>query len=191
MACRGCTKSGLALLSRRSATTCALEARSTTLSLSAANTRLISSSTRPTVNQQQRNQRQRSTIATASRSLHTPAKRSGPAETEIKPTEGSTSAAEKPVVGNLAKILKAAVGGVGGTNNTYAIYGVTQNWAKLCASQADYSISKEDRKADRVKTTEEGEEVGVSKGGVWHDGLFSPLSPPDLPTSGTQRSAQY
>ncbi|KAM7202349.1 CBP3-like protein [Naviculisporaceae sp. PSN 640] len=160
MACRGCSKSGLGLLSRRSATTCSLEAR---ISFShPANTRLVSSSSaRPTTvvssskQQQPRNQRQPGTI-NASRSLHTPPTK----ETGSEPKEGS------PVVGNLAKILKAAVGG---KTNTYAIYGLTQNWAKLCAGQADYTISKEDRKAEKVKTTEEGEEVGTSKGGVWHD----------------------
>ena len=46
---------------------------------------------------------------------------------------------------------------------------------KACAAQADYTIEAADRKADRVKTTADGEEIGVSKGGVWHSGmLFSP-----------------
>ena len=44
---------------------------------------------------------------------------------------------------------------------------MTENWAKICGSQADYTISKEDRRADRITNTEEGEEVGVSSGGVW------------------------
>ena len=53
---------------------------------------------------------------------------------------------------------------------------------KACAAQSDYIIDPKDRKAGKLKTSEDGEEVGTSKGGPWHNGLslhshYIPLSP--------------
>ncbi|SPQ22324.1 2e124491-5df7-4d5b-a235-31ad9d5ec7b2 [Thermothielavioides terrestris] len=52
--------------------------------------------------------------------------------------------------------------------STYYIYGVTERISKACAAQADYTIDAKDRKAGTLKTTADGEEIGVSKGGPWH-----------------------
>jgi len=56
------------------------------------------------------------------------------------------------------------------------LYSTTEGIYKAAASQADYEISREDRKNDTIKRLEGGEEVGAG-GGVWHDGkrICSPL----------------
>lgn len=61
-------------------------------------------------------------------------------------------------------------------NNTYYIYKATEVLYKACAAQADYTIDAAERKAGTLKTTEDGEEIGTSKAGTWHNGmpLFSP-----------------
>jgi cytochrome b pre-mRNA-processing protein 3 len=56
-------------------------------------------------------------------------------------------------------------------HNTYYIYGATERVYKICASQADYTIDVKDRKAGTLKSTADGEEIGTSKGGPWHDGM--------------------
>ncbi|KAH6850299.1 ubiquinol-cytochrome C chaperone-domain-containing protein [Chaetomium sp. MPI-CAGE-AT-0009] len=56
-------------------------------------------------------------------------------------------------------------------NNTYYIYKVTEDLYKACAAQADYAIAAADRKAGTLKTTEDGEEIGTSKAGTWHNEL--------------------
>ncbi|KAK3380185.1 ubiquinol-cytochrome C chaperone-domain-containing protein [Lasiosphaeria ovina] len=58
--------------------------------------------------------------------------------------------------------IKSAVVG------SYASYKATERLAAACARQADYSISAADRKAETVPTAADGEEIGVSGGGVWH-----------------------
>ncbi|KAM7189255.1 ubiquinol cytochrome-c reductase [Rhypophila sp. PSN 637] len=152
MACRGCSKSGLVLFARGATPT---SSRASFLETNTNLARIVSSSTRPDFSQkQQRDPRYRS--------LHTSAKRPSPAENKI--SEDAKQPAPKPV-GGLAKLLKSAVG----TSNTYVLYGMMEGWAKLCAKQAEYTITKEDRKADKIKTTEEGEEVGISSGGIWHN----------------------
>ncbi|KAK4157986.1 thiolase-like protein [Chaetomidium leptoderma] len=55
--------------------------------------------------------------------------------------------------------------------SSYYIYGTTERLYKACAAQADYTIEVADRKAGKVQTTADGEEIGVSKGGPWHDDL--------------------
>jgi cytochrome b pre-mRNA-processing protein 3 len=59
--------------------------------------------------------------------------------------------------------------------STYYIYGVTERISKACAAQADYTIDAKDRKAGTLKTTADGEEIGVSKGGPWHSGMSCSL----------------
>ncbi|EAQ89149.1 hypothetical protein CHGG_05768 [Chaetomium globosum CBS 148.51] len=55
--------------------------------------------------------------------------------------------------------------------SNYFIYGATEALYKACAAQADYTIEAADRKAGTLKTTEEGEEIGTSKAGTWHNDL--------------------
>ncbi|KAL2019661.1 hypothetical protein VTK56DRAFT_9280 [Thermocarpiscus australiensis] len=55
--------------------------------------------------------------------------------------------------------------------SSYYIYGATERMYKACAAQADYVIEAADRKAGRLTTTADGEEIGVSKGGEWHNDL--------------------
>jgi cytochrome b pre-mRNA-processing protein 3 len=57
-------------------------------------------------------------------------------------------------------------------HSSYFIYGVTERVYKHCASQADYTIDVKDRKAGTLKATADGEEIGTSKGGPWHNGIF-------------------
>ncbi|KAK3943025.1 ubiquinol-cytochrome C chaperone-domain-containing protein [Diplogelasinospora grovesii] len=54
------------------------------------------------------------------------------------------------------------------TTQPYIVYGATERMYKTCAAQAEYNITKEARRAGQVKTTAEGEEIGVG-GGMWHD----------------------
>ncbi|KAK4043230.1 thiolase-like protein [Parachaetomium inaequale] len=55
--------------------------------------------------------------------------------------------------------------------SSYYIYKATENMYKACAAQADYAIEAADRKAGKLQTTADGEEIGASKGGPWHDDL--------------------
>ncbi len=52
----------------------------------------------------------------------------------------------------------------------YELYKATEDIYNVCASQAAYTISAEDRKNGKVRTAEGGEEIGVG-GGMWHDGM--------------------
>jgi cytochrome b pre-mRNA-processing protein 3 len=54
--------------------------------------------------------------------------------------------------------------------SSYYIYKATENMYKACAAQADYAIEAADRKAGKLQTTADGEEIGASKGGPWHEG---------------------
>lgn len=62
--------------------------------------------------------------------------------------------------------------------SSYYIYGATERVYKIFAAQADYTIDVEDRKAGTLKATADGEEIGTSKGGPWHEGMFN--APPLL-----------
>ncbi|KAK4238154.1 thiolase-like protein [Achaetomium macrosporum] len=55
--------------------------------------------------------------------------------------------------------------------SSYYIYGAAERLYNACAAQADYTIDPKDRKAGKLQTTAEGEEIGVSKGGSWHKDL--------------------
>jgi cytochrome b pre-mRNA-processing protein 3 len=54
--------------------------------------------------------------------------------------------------------------------SSYYIYGAAERLYNACAAPADYTIDPKDRKAGKLQTTAEGEEIGVSKGGSWHNG---------------------
>jgi hypothetical protein len=56
------------------------------------------------------------------------------------------------------------------TQGSYAVYGASELIYKHVASQADYNITQEDRDADKVTLGPDGEEIGTSSGGMWHDG---------------------
>lgn len=60
--------------------------------------------------------------------------------------------------------------------SSYFIYKATETMYKACAAQADYTINAADRKSGKLQTTADGEEIGVSKGGPWHDGTSSLFS---------------
>ncbi|KAK4123939.1 hypothetical protein N657DRAFT_656252 [Parathielavia appendiculata] len=55
--------------------------------------------------------------------------------------------------------------------SSYYIFNATEKLYKACAAQADYAIDPAARKAGKLQTTADGEEIGVSKGGRWHDDL--------------------
>ncbi|KAL2168171.1 hypothetical protein VTG60DRAFT_288 [Thermothelomyces hinnuleus] len=55
--------------------------------------------------------------------------------------------------------------------SSYFIYKATETHYKACAAQADYAIEPADRKSGKLRTTSDGEEIGVSKGGPWHQDL--------------------
>ncbi len=59
---------------------------------------------------------------------------------------------------------------LGGVKNSYFVYGSSERMFKLCAAQADYAIDAADRKSGKLELTADGEEIGVSKGGPWHEG---------------------
>jgi len=54
--------------------------------------------------------------------------------------------------------------------SSYYIYKSTETLYKHCAAQADYTIEAADRKAGKLQTTADGEEIGLSMGGSWHSG---------------------
>ncbi len=84
------------------------------------------------------------------RALHTTAPR---AENFLK----------KALVGRIAQSLAKG-------QSSYYVYGATEQLYKLCAAQADYTIDPAARKAGTLQTTADGEEIGASQGGPWHDG---------------------
>ena len=53
----------------------------------------------------------------------------------------------------------------------HLLYSVTHGIYETVSSQADYTITEEDRRNGTIKRLEGGEEVGTGKG-VWHDGSF-------------------
>jgi cytochrome b pre-mRNA-processing protein 3 len=55
--------------------------------------------------------------------------------------------------------------------SSYYVYKSTERMYKACAAQADYTIDAADRKAGKLQTTADGEEIGVTKGGPWHAGM--------------------
>lgn len=59
---------------------------------------------------------------------------------------------------------------LGAQRSSYYVYTATERLYKACAAQADYAIEPADRKAGTLRTTPDGEEIGVSKGGEWHGG---------------------
>lgn len=56
-------------------------------------------------------------------------------------------------------------------HSSYFIYKGTETLYKACAAQADYAIERADRKSGKLQTAADGEEIGVSKGGPWHQGI--------------------
>jgi cytochrome b pre-mRNA-processing protein 3 len=77
-------------------------------------------------------------------------------------------------MGRVAESLKTG-------RSSYYIYKATEKLYEACAAQADYAIDPADRKAGKLQTTADGEEIGSSKGGPWHEGTPLPLHSP-LPT---------
>ena len=78
------------------------------------------------------------------------------------------------MAGGFRKLLASVAGN---QSSSYIAYGATQRIYKDCAKQADYTITPEDRKAGKVKETEDGEEIGVGNGSIWHEGTYSSLEP--------------
>ena len=62
--------------------------------------------------------------------------------------------------------------------SSYYVYGATEKLYKLCAAQADYTIDPVARKAGTLQTTADGEEIGTTKGGPWHDGTLPSIQRP-------------
>ncbi|KAK4137778.1 hypothetical protein BT67DRAFT_439012 [Trichocladium antarcticum] len=60
------------------------------------------------------------------------------------------------------------------SKSTYYVYTVTERLHKACAKQAEYSIEEADRKAGKIATAADGEEIGISQGGPWHNELALP-----------------
>ncbi|KAL2256646.1 hypothetical protein VTK26DRAFT_1359 [Humicola hyalothermophila] len=74
---------------------------------------------------------------------------------------------KKLLMGRIAETLAQG-------QSQYYVYGATERMYKACAAQADYMIEAADRKAGTLKTSPDGEEIGSSKGGPWHNELGLP-----------------
>ncbi|KAL2164619.1 hypothetical protein VTH06DRAFT_3836 [Thermothelomyces fergusii] len=88
---------------------------------------------------------------TARRALHTTARR-------------ETFNLKEMLLGRVRQSLAAG-------HSSYFIYRASESLYKACAAQADYAIEPADRKSGKLKTTADGEEIGASKGGPWHQDL--------------------
>ncbi|KAB5558585.1 ubiquinol-cytochrome C chaperone-domain-containing protein [Coniochaeta sp. 2T2.1] len=59
-------------------------------------------------------------------------------------------------------------GALSGTTNAYLVYGASEKIYKTCSAEAAYSISEQDRKDGKITLGPDGEDVGISGGGIWH-----------------------
>jgi len=91
----------------------------------------------------------------------TPARRS--LHTSLVSRQKEMKSQAKSALGKLQGVLA-------GTTTTYLIYGASDKIYKACSAQAAYSISEQDRKDGKVTLGPDGEDVGVSGGGMWHKG---------------------
>ncbi len=77
------------------------------------------------------------------------------------------------LVGAATKVGRAIAPGLAGVAprlaNAYQVFDAAGKIYKACSSHAAYAIPEESRRDGTMKTTEDGEEIGVG-GGVWHDG---------------------
>lgn len=57
----------------------------------------------------------------------------------------------------------------------YRVLSATQDLFKVCAAPANYKITEEERKEDKVMKLEDGEEVGhpLVEGNVWHNSTYT------------------
>jgi hypothetical protein len=80
------------------------------------------------------------------------------------------------VLGGLASGL------LGRLQTPYIVLHGTEKMYKTCSAPAMYSIPEEDRKMDRVKKTEDGEEIGIAEG-PWLTGMNCVTGFLPMPTS--------
>ncbi len=73
----------------------------------------------------------------------------------------------RPIAERMAKVAP-------GVAEPYQVWGQTKEMYNACARQADYVISENDRKEDKIKTLEDGEELGTGST-MWHSGKLTPL----------------
>lgn len=89
----------------------------------------------------------------------------------------SLASRQKDVKSEAKSALGKLQGALAGTTTSYLIYGASEKFYNMCSVQAAYSISEQDRKDGKVTLGPDGEDVGVSGGGVWHNGMSHALSP--------------
>lgn len=89
--------------------------------------------------------------------------------TSLTSRQNDVKSEAKSALGKLQGVLA-------GTTSSYLIYGASEKIYKTCSAQAAYSISEQDRKDGKVTLGPDGEDVGVSGGGVWHGGMSGNLS---------------
>lgn len=63
-----------------------------------------------------------------------------------------------------------------GLRDSYRVVGASERLFKVCAKPADYSITDEERRQDRVQRRDDGEEVGKAKDpeNVWNNSKHTP-----------------
>ncbi|KAK4186535.1 CBP3-like protein [Podospora australis] len=76
-----------------------------------------------------------------------------------------------PPLSAFRDLVRKYLGSLAKDQSPYHIYQATERLYKACSAQADYTIDPKSRKAGTLKTTDEGEEIGVSTGGPWHNDL--------------------
>lgn len=78
-----------------------------------------------------------------------------------------------------------------GLTQPYQVVGATERLFKGCGDAANYKISADARKEDRVEKLEDGEEVGEAIGTreVWHKRRFLPSSTQHDPTDGNDSNS--
>ncbi len=79
----------------------------------------------------------------------------------------------RPIAERMAKVAP-------GVAEPYQVWGQTKEMYNACARQADYDISENDRKEDKIKILEDGEELGTGST-MWHSGKLTPILSQTLP----------
>jgi hypothetical protein len=100
---------------------------------------------------------------TSSSTTTVPARRS--LHTTVASRQKEIKSEAKSALGKLQGVLA-------GTTTSYLIYGASEKMYKTCSAQANYSITEQDRKDGKITLGPDGEDVGISSGGIWHKGTY-------------------
>ncbi|KAL2213396.1 hypothetical protein CC79DRAFT_1327274, partial [Sarocladium strictum] len=103
----------------------------------------------------------RSATSTSASTTHTTRSSAAMRLSQAAPSRSFSSARPRQ---SLLKTLSASV------REPYRVLSATQDLFKLCAAPANYKITEEERKEDKVMKLEDGEEVGhpLVEDNVWH-----------------------